>query len=58
MLPVFIFETVVEFVWSNIGEFVTTIKAEPLLLIPVGLGFVGSIVAIGKRLFTFGRRHK
>lgn len=52
------FTTVVSAVWSGIGEFATTIKAEPLLLIPVGLSFVGSIVAIGKGLFTFGRRRK
>ena len=52
------FKVVITEVWSGISEFATTIKSEPLLLIPVGLSFVGSIVAIGKGLFTFGRRRR
>ncbi len=52
------FTTVVASVWSGITDFAGVVKAESLLLIPVGLSFVGSIVAIGKGLFVFGRRRK
>lgn len=52
------FSTVVSTVWTGIADFASTVKAEPLLLLPVGLSFVGSVVAIGKGLFTFGRRRK
>lgn len=52
------FSTVVSAVWTGITDFAATVKTEPLMLIPVGLSFVGGIVGIGKGLFRFGRRTK
>lgn len=45
-------------VWSNITAMVTTISGNSLLLIPVGLGFAGGIIGLGKRLMGTGRRRR
>lgn len=52
------FTTAIGAVWDGITNFATTIKGEPILMLPVGLSFVGSIIGIGKGFFTFGRRKK
>lgn len=41
--------TVTTFIWSQIGEVVTTITSTPLLLIPVGLFVAGAVVSLAKR---------
>lgn len=45
-------------VWSQVGSLVDTITAQPILLIPVGFGFAGGVVAIGKSLMGTGRRRR
>lgn len=52
------FTTVVEQCWSQITSCVTTITSNALLLLPVGLGFVGSVIGITKGFLGFGRRRK
>lgn len=50
------FTTVLSAVWTGIGGVVTTIKAEPLLLIPVGVGFAGACIGLAKSLMGSRRR--
>lgn len=52
------FTTVIAEVWSGIGQVVTTITAEPLLLIPVGLGFAGGVIGLAKGLMGVRRRRR
>lgn len=52
------FTTVVEQCWSQITLCVTTITSNSLLLLPVGLGFVGSVIGITKGFLGFGRRRR
>lgn len=50
------FTTVLAQVWTSVGEVVTTITSQPLLLIPVGVGFAGSAIGLAKSLM--GTRKK
>ena len=50
------FTTVLSAVWSGIGGVVTTVKAEPLLLIPVGVGFAGACIGLAKSLMGIRRK--
>lgn len=40
---------VAEFLWSQIGDVVTTIVSTPLLLIPVGIFVAGAAIGLAKR---------
>lgn len=44
------FGIVLSAVWDGIGEMVTTIKTDAILLIPVGLMFAGSVIGLSKGL--------
>ena len=44
------FTTVATEVWAQVGNVVTTITANPILLIPIGLTFAGGAIAIAKKL--------
>lgn len=50
------FTTVLSQVWTGIGGVVTTVKAEPLLLIPVGVAFAGACIGLAKGLMGVRRR--
>lgn len=52
------FTTVLSEIWSGIGGVVTTIKAEPLLLLPVGLMFAGACIGLARKLMGAGRRKR
>lgn len=52
------FTTVIAEVWSQIASVVTTITSQPLLLIPVGLGFAGGVIGLAKKLMGTGRRRR
>ena len=41
--------TITEFLWSEIGDVVTTIVSTPLLLIPVGIFIAGAAIGLAKR---------
>lgn len=41
--------TVAEFLWDQIGNVVTTITSQPLLLIPVGIFVAGAAIGLAKR---------
>lgn len=41
---------VVSYLFSEFGNLVTTIAAQPLLLLPVGVFICGSIIGLAKRL--------
>lgn len=41
--------TVATFMWDQIGDVVSTISSQPLLLIPVGLMVVGAAIGLSKR---------
>ena len=50
------FTTVLAQVWTGIGGVVTTVKSEPLLLIPVGVAFAGACIGLAKGLMGVRRR--
>lgn len=50
------FTTVLAAVWDAVGDVVTTITSQPLLLIPVGVGFAGAAIGLAKSLM--GTRKK
>ena len=50
------FTAVLGAVWDGIGGVVDTIKAEPLLLIPVGVAFAGACIGLAKSLMGSRRR--
>lgn len=52
------FTVVVTAVFSTISQVVTTIKTEPLLLIPIGVGFAGAAIGLAKGLMGVRRKHK
>lgn len=52
------FTTVLSAIWDGIGGVVDTIKAEPLLLIPVGLMFAGACIGLAKKLMGAGKKRK
>lgn len=43
-------------IWTQVTNVVTTISAQPLLLIPVGFLFVGGVIGIAKGLMGTRRR--
>lgn len=53
MLPVYVFETVIEEVWSQFSNCITTFKEEPMLLLPFGVGFASAIIELTKDFFSF-----
>lgn len=57
MLPMFLFETVLEFVWKQIGDCVDTIVSNPLLLLGVAVSVAGAIIGLAKHLLSFGGRN-
>lgn len=52
------FTAVVTAVFSTIGNVVTTITAQPLLLIPIGVGFAGAAIGLAKSLMGTRRRRR
>lgn len=52
------FTTVVSTVFSTMGNVVTTIKSEPLLLIPVGIAFAGAAIGLAKGLMGTRRKRR
>lgn len=47
---------IVSSVWTQIGELVTFVLANPILLIPIAMGFAGSIIGLAKGLMGIRRR--
>lgn len=45
-------------IWTGVGSVVSTITTEPLLLIPVGLGFAGGVIGLAKGLMGTRRRRR
>lgn len=45
-------------VWTSITQVVTTITGQPLLLIPVCLGFAGGVIGLAKGLMGTRRRRR
>lgn len=43
-------QDVVSYLFTEFGNLVTTIAAQPLLLLPVGVFICGSIIGLAKRL--------
>lgn len=52
------FTTLLAQVFTTMGQVVTTIKEEPLLLIPVGVGFAGAVIGLAKGLMGTRRRRR
>lgn len=50
------FTSVISEVWTQFASCVTTLKGEPMLLLPFGVGFAGAMIGLTKRFFSF-RRH-
>lgn len=58
-LPVYVsanFTTAVSYVMDGFTDLIGTIKAEPLLLLPIGIGFLAGCIGLAKALFSFGGR--
>lgn len=51
-------ENVTDIVWSGIKSCLGVITANPLLLLAVGLGFVGAVIGITKGFIGFGRKKR
>lgn len=49
-----LFSTVTGVVWSQVGDCMTTISTNALLLLSVAVPFVGAIIGLGKRFLRFG----
>lgn len=49
------FTAVIGAVWTQFTNCVTTLKGEPMLLLPFGVGFAGAIIGITKKFFSFRR---
>lgn len=49
------FTSVITEVWSQFSSCITTVKGEPMLLLPFGVGFAGAIIGLTKRFFSFKR---
>lgn len=49
-------QTVTDTVWDGITSCLGVITANPLLLIPIVIGFVGVVIGITKGFIGFGRR--
>lgn len=52
------FLAVVTQVFTTMGNVVTTITTQPLLLIPVGVGFAGSVIGLAKSLMGTRRKRR
>lgn len=52
------FTTLLGAVWDGVGDVVTTITTNPLLLIPVGFGFAGGVIGLAKGLMGTRRRRR
>ena len=52
------FTAVLTAVWGGIASVVDTIVTEPLLLIPVGVGFAGGVIGLAKGLMGVRRRRR
>ena len=52
------FLAVVSQVFTTMGQVVTTISTQPLLLIPVGVGFAGAAIGLAKGLMGVRRRRR
>lgn len=52
------FLAVVTQVFTTMGNVVTTITSQPLLLIPVGVGFAGSVIGLAKSLMGTRRKRR
>lgn len=50
------FTSLVTEVWDQVGTTVTTISGSAILMIPIGLGFVGGVIGITKKLMGTRRR--
>lgn len=57
MLPMFLFETVLEFIWGQVGDCIDTIVSNPLLLLGVAVSVAGAIIGLAKYLLNFGGRN-
>lgn len=52
------FSTILTEVWDGIGDVVSTIVSQPLLLIPVALMFAGACIGLAKKLMGTGRKKR
>lgn len=52
------FLAVLDQIWDSMGDVVTTITSQPLLLIPVGVGFAGAAIGLAKGLMGVRRRRR
>lgn len=52
------FTAVVTAVFTTLGNVVTTIANQPLLLIPVGVGFAGAAIGLAKGLMGTRRKRR
>lgn len=50
------FTTLMTEIWSGIGSVVSTITAQPLLLIPVGASFAGILIGLARALMKGKRK--
>lgn len=50
------FGTLMTEIWSGIGSVVSTITAQPLLLIPVGASFAGILIGLARTLMKGKRK--
>lgn len=53
-----LFTTVTTAVWDGVGDVVTTISSNALMLIPIAVGFAGSLIGLAKGLLGFRRRRR
>lgn len=53
MLPWFVFEEVMEFIWEQFELVADTIMDNPLLLLPFGVAFFGTMITVTKKFFSF-----
>ena len=53
MLPVYVFEIVMEEIWTQFDNCVDAIMEKPMLLLPFGVAFFGSMIGVTKKFFSF-----
>lgn len=56
-MPMFIFETVLEFIWKQVNACIFTITESPLLLLGFAVFVAGAIIGLAKKLLHFGGRN-
>lgn len=49
-----LFSTVTGSVWGEVTNCMATITSNAILLLPVGVAFVGSVIGLSKRFLRFG----